>query len=363
MIESGKRPRATLVGIAAILLAGATVVHAQDLRIGLAAPLSGSFAPLGKQMAEGARVAATAKNAALTTADDRCDAQGGAEAAQRFVDAKVQAAAGFLCFEALEAALPILNAHGIPVVVSGVAERTLAERRAASPLPVFRLSTGLDRETRATASFLGSLWRAQPFAVIDDGTMEGRERASRVLARLKEQQLQPVFTDTYRPGLDNQNALAARLKRAGASHVYVGGQRDDVAALGASAAALNIPLEIAGGGLLDAAPGATPLAPGTLMIAPLAPQDLPTAQAAVAALRKAGVLADAFAVTGYATAEVAADALAEAQKRKQPVTVMLRDLTFETALGTIKFGPDGMRADNPNRLQRFDGRRFVLADK
>jgi ABC-type branched-subunit amino acid transport system substrate-binding protein len=94
---------------------------------------------------------------------------------KRFVKENVRVATGFLCPEALEAALPVLAAVNIPVVASGVSEPTLTERRAPAPMAVFRLATSLDKETQATGSFLGSLWRAQPFAVIDDGTIEGRD--------------------------------------------------------------------------------------------------------------------------------------------------------------------------------------------
>ena len=336
--------------------------NATEIRIGMAVPLSGGFAPLGNQLIEGARVAASAKNAQLVVADDRCDAEGGKAAAETFIKENVQIVTGFLCSEALEAALPVLSQRNIPVIASGVSEQTLTEKRAATPFPVYRITTGLDKETRATGSFLASLWRSQPFAVIDDGTIEGRERAGQVLAHLKDQQLQPVFTDTYRPGLENQNALVARLRRAGATHVYVGGERDDIAAIGTSAVTLKYPLVIAGGSVLNAAPGAQPLSTETLMIAPLKPQDLSTAKTAVDAISQAGKLPEAYSVTGFASIELATSAISKAGEQKQPLIDILRDSSFETALGTIKFDGNGMRSDNPNRLQRYDGTHFITAD-
>ncbi len=358
-----KRYTAPLMSLAILLVACGHAAYAQTPRIGFASPLSGTFAPLGNQLAQGARAAAATKGIELAVSDDHCNAEGGKAAAERFVEQNVQIVGGFLCSEALEAALPILTARNIPVILSGISEPTLIERRASPPLATFRLTTGLDKETQAAASFLGSLWRAQPFAIIEDGTIEGRERAGRVLAQLKEQQLQPVFTDTYRPGLENQNALVARLKRAGASHVYVGGERDDIAAIAQSAARMNYPLVIAGGSLLDAAPGAYALAQGTLMTAPLKPQDLPTAKAAIEALNKTGDLVDAFTITGFATVEIAATTLTQAEEHKQPLVDILRNVAFETALGTIKFDGNGMRSDNPNRLQRYDGKSFIPVDK
>src|SRR5690606_24991328 len=85
VIELGKRPAAALTSIILSLLASPVLAQAADMRIGLAAPLSGTFAPLGNQLAEGARIAAATKGAELVISDDRCDAEGGREAAERFV--------------------------------------------------------------------------------------------------------------------------------------------------------------------------------------------------------------------------------------------------------------------------------------
>ncbi|MBV2143841.1 ABC transporter substrate-binding protein [Falsochrobactrum sp. TDYN1] len=354
---------ASFSALALLCLAIATPARSQDIRIGFAAPLSGGFALLGKQLGDGAQVAASVKNVSLTIADDQCNAEGGKAVAENFIREGVQIAAGFLCSEALEAALPVLNQNNIPVIASGISNLTLTERRSTAPMPIFHLTTGLEKEMHATGSFLASLWRSQPFAIIDDGTIEGRERAARLVAQLKEQQLQPVFTDTYRPGLENQNALVARLRRAGATHVYVGGERDDIAAIGASAHTLKYSLVIAGGSVLKAAPSPQPLSEGTLMIAPLNPQDLPTAKPAIDALRKADSLVGAYSITGYATVELAAEALKQAQEQNRTVQNILSDSSFETVLGTIKFDANGMRTDNPNRLQRYEGKHFIPADR
>ena len=360
-----KHLKLLLIALSACTMFGASAKAqntTNDIRIGFAAPLSGNFAALGSQLRDGATVAATVANAQLISADDRCDAEGGKLAAESFVQEKVQIATGFLCSEALEAALPLLAQNNIPVITSGVSEPTLTEKRTSPTMAVFRLTTSLDKETRATGSFLGSLWRAQPFAIIDDGTIEGRERAAHVLNSLKDQQLQPVFTDTYRPGLENQNALVSRLRRAGATHVYVGGERDDIAAIGASAQALKYPLTIAGGSVLNAAPGPQKLSDGTLMVAPLRAQDLSTAKPATDAISKAGILSEAYAVMGFATVELAAKAIKQSQEQQLSIIDILRNNSFETAIGTLKFDGNGNRTDNPNRLQRYDGTSFIPAD-
>ncbi|TIN12919.1 MAG: ABC transporter substrate-binding protein, partial [Mesorhizobium sp.] len=100
--------------LAALLWLGASV-HAETL-VGVAAPLSGPSAILGKQIEAGTALAADAEGVAVRTVDDACTADGGAAAARQFVDAKVNIVVGFLCTEAIEAALPILKDANIPVI-------------------------------------------------------------------------------------------------------------------------------------------------------------------------------------------------------------------------------------------------------
>ncbi len=80
-------------------------------------------------------------------------------------------------------------------------------------------------------------------------------------------------------------------------------------------------------------------------------------------MHQADKLADSYAIIGYASVEIADEAIKRADEQKQPIINLLRSGSFETALGTIKFDENGIRTDNPNRLQRFDGKRFILTDK
>ncbi|WP_425350297.1 ABC transporter substrate-binding protein [Phyllobacterium phragmitis] len=348
----------------ALSFPAASSAASADMRIGVAAPLSGSFALLGHQLTDGAHIATTmapaGKAATPIIVDDKCSAEGGAAAAETFIKAGVRIATGFLCIEALEAALPLLAEKNIPVLTPGIRERGLTERRAKEPLPVFRLIPPSHREAAAAGEILGRLWRDKPFAIIDDGTIRGRELALGVRIALEEKGLKPVFTDTYRPGLENQSALVSRLRRAGATQVFIGGERDDAAAVASAAAELDYPLEIAGDEALMAAPGATDLAPGTLMIATPEAETLPSAAPAVAAIHSTGKPAEGYAVPGYAMLQIAMQAVTAAEAEKQPVLTVLRSSrTFDTALGAISFDEKGERSDNPYRLLRYDGSHFV----
>ncbi|MEK1890287.1 MAG: branched-chain amino acid ABC transporter substrate-binding protein [Phyllobacterium sp.] len=343
-----------------------SVAHAED-RIGVIAPLSGPFARLGMQVVDGSTVAVkTAANGqaiSIITADDKCDAAGGEAAAKQMVQANVMIVVGFLCAESLEAALPILNQKGIPVITPGVRSRTLTERRAEQPFAVFRLAPSDQNEVTETGDILAELWHSTPFAIIDDGTIFGRELASGVRARLEEKGLKPVFADTYRPGLDNQNALVGRLKRAGATQIFVGGERDDVAAIGRSATALAYPLVIVSGEALGEVGNGSDLAVGTLMIAPREAEKLDSARNAKNAVELAGKVPEGYVITAYAATEIALQALAAAQSQAGSLSELLHRNAFETALGLIQFDPLGERIADTYRVQKFDGNQFVLEAK
>jgi branched-chain amino acid transport system substrate-binding protein len=69
---------------AALALAGAG--NAQEMRIGVAAPLSGASELLGLQVKAGAQAAASQEGTTLAIMDDACSAEGGADAARHFVE-------------------------------------------------------------------------------------------------------------------------------------------------------------------------------------------------------------------------------------------------------------------------------------
>ncbi len=84
----------------------------------------------------------------------------------------------------------------------------------------------------------------EPFAIVDDGTIYGRELAESFRLAAEQAGLKPVFVDTFRPQMDNQIGLIGRLRKAGATHVFVGGDRDDIAIMARDAAELAADLTL-----------------------------------------------------------------------------------------------------------------------
>ena len=348
-------PTAT-AALTALFLAGKA--SAAALLVGVAAPLSGPSAILGKQVEAGAGLAATAAGAEVKMVDDSCSAEGGTAAANAFVAAKVEVVVGFLCTEAIEAALPILKDADIPVITVGVRTTSLTDRREKTGWPVYRLGPRGDDERNAAAGILTRLWRTKLFAIVDDGTIYGRELAETFRAAAEQAALKPVFVDTFRPELDNQIGLIGRLKKAGATHVFAGGDGDDIAIMARDAEKLEAGMVFAGGEALRAPPGDVPYAQGTLMIAE--PEWAEVADRKVLdAFAAKKIIPEGYALPAYAAVEVANAAVAAAESAGGTLAKALTGREFATAIGPVRFDEKGDLSKTPYRVYRFDGTRFV----
>ena len=329
--------------------------------IGLAAPLTGPSGLLGAQIKTGAEAAVGKTGAALVVADDQCSAEGGASAARSFIEARVGIVTGFLCTEAIEAALPLLKDAGIATIATGVRTNALTDRRTKTGWLVARLAPRADAETQAASDILGERWRGEHFAIVDDGTIYSRELAEGFRAAIERKGLKAVLVDTFRPQLDNQIGLLGRLRRAGATHVFVAGDRADIAVMGRDAAGLAYPLTIAGGEVLRAAGEDLDLADGTLMIGLPEWADIAD-PATVAQMRETGIEPQGYVLPAFASVEVAAEALKRAAANGTSPIDAIRGEEFQTVLGTIGFSGAGDRTDNPYRLFRHVGGKFEVVE-
>lgn len=330
---AGRRLRQLLCA-GVVALSPAPAALAQDgITIGISAPLSEYFSIIGDQVETGARAASeSAESGRLIFFDDACEADGGARTAEEMVDANVRIAIGYPCIEAFDAAMPILAEQGIPLILLGVQSEAITVDRHKGNWPVLRLAPKSADEADAIADYMKQAWRGDNFAIIDDGTLYGRQLAEAVRFRLEEDNLEPVFTDTYRPQLDNQVALVRRLQKAGASHVFVGGDASDAAIIGANAAEVGVPLTLAGGSAFLAPASAGRLAEGTILTA------LPAFETSDDVTAHVG---NGYLVPARAAVEIA---LAIFEGKDEEDGFYFGDLlgrTFETVLGPIRFDGNG----------------------
>jgi branched-chain amino acid transport system substrate-binding protein len=345
--------------IAAFLAAFAGCGSAYAAVIGVVAPRSGPYALLGTQVIEGARAAAEAAGDQVVEIEESCEESGGAAVARSLTQAKASAAIGFLCVETLTTALPLLKTAQIPAITVSVRSKILMEDTLRNGWPFFRMAPAEGAEADKIAETILAIWKAEPIALIEDGTIYGRELTSAAREKLEAGGITPVFTDTFRPGQEQQVALVRRLAKAGASHVFLGGDRNDIAIIARDAAAENIPLVLMGGDTMRAANRPVPLREGVLAVTLPDYAALPEAASATAVLRSRNIEPEGYVLPAYAAMELAHQAIVQANAQSQKPTDALGLGSFNTAIGSVAFGQDHELKENPFRLLEWRGTDFM----
>lgn len=352
-----KTPCRSMLLVASLFAAGAA--HADGINIGLVAPQDGNFASLGAQMAAGANYQAKADKNTITPISEPCSEGSGQAVADALIKAKVQVAIGFLCSETLEGALPALKDAGIPAITVSVRSHILMEDALKNGWPFFRLGPADADEARKITGVILQNWPADPIALVDDGTIHGRELVDAVRTGLDDNGLKPVFNDTLRPGQDQQIALVRRLKKAGATRVLVGGDRSDIAIIARDAAAEKIPLQILGGDAMRATDQPVPLAEGVQAVAIPTYSDLSPAQSADQALRAGNIEPEGYVLPTAAAALIAGQAAQAAIAAKAPAATSLIGTTWQTPVGPVTFGANHELTENPYRLLEWRNHQFL----
>lgn len=157
------------------------------VRLGHAAPLTGPQAHIGKDNENGARLAVEDANAAklklgdrelrfeLIGEDDQADPKQGNLVAQRFVDAKVNAAIGHLNSGTTIPASKIYADAGIPQVSPSATNPAYTNQGFKT---AFRVMANDEQQGRVLGEYAAKSLKAKTVAIIDDKTAYGEGLAS-----------------------------------------------------------------------------------------------------------------------------------------------------------------------------------------
>ncbi|WP_306838155.1 branched-chain amino acid ABC transporter substrate-binding protein [Neorhizobium huautlense] len=344
--------KAPILAVAGLLLVSAGTTMAAT--IGVVAPQSGPYAGLGAQVLEGARAAAAKSGDRLVEINESCEQGAGKAITERLRAEKAIAAIGFLCVETLSEALPDLKDARIAAITLSVRSKILMEDAQRYQWPFFRMAPADGDEGEKLAEVMLTQWQNRPIALVEDGTIYGRDLASVIRQKLEAGGIKPVFTDTYRPGQEQQLALVRRLAKAGATHVFVGGDRNDTATIARDAAADSINLTVIGGDALKSANRPIPLLDGVLAVTLPDYATLPEAQTVVGEFRERGAEPDGYALPAYAAVEIVRQGAAEGA-----VIDHLAGQSFSTVIGPIGFGTDHELQANPLELLEWRDNNFL----
>ncbi len=227
-MRSIKLPR-RVVGIGAIAAACALSLTLSGcdsvpsvIKIGVAQPLSGPLAALGKDMSNGVKLAIDEINKQglkvngktvtleMVAVDDKANADEGKKVAQQLVDAGVVAVIGHLNSGVSIAAAPIYAEKGI----AQLAISTNPKYTELGLPTTLRLVANDNLQARAIGSFAAANINGTKYAVVDDGTPYGKGLADAAAAQLKGKK-----TITIRQSFDDKTTafgpLADKIKADG----------------------------------------------------------------------------------------------------------------------------------------------------
>ena len=193
----------------------------QEIKIGVAQPLSGPLAEQGTDMLNGAKLAVQELNAQQLTvrgrklvfkiveADDQASEEAGIQAANSLVKAGAVAVIGHLNSGVSMAAAPVYASGNIPQL----AISTKPQYTQMGLATTFRLVANDLLQARALAAFVASLPQLHNYALVDDGTSYGKSLADNVEAGLTTHQKKPLLRQSLDDTrTDFQPLIAAMVK-------------------------------------------------------------------------------------------------------------------------------------------------------
>jgi branched-chain amino acid transport system substrate-binding protein len=191
-----------------------------SIKIGVAQPLSGPLAALGKDLLNGVQLAVNELNKAnfsiegkrvtleVMSVDDKADAATGKAVAQQLVDAGVVAVVGHLNSGVSIETAPIYAAAGI----AQIAISTNPKFTQLGHETTFRMVANDNLQARAIGSFASSQFGEVRFAALDDGTPYGKGLTDGAVEQLKAEKREVVLRQSFDDKTVAFDELAAKIK-------------------------------------------------------------------------------------------------------------------------------------------------------
>lgn len=338
---------------AGLLLAGLIIapVTAQ-VKIGVAGPMTGSFAPYGAQMAAGAAQAANTINARgglngerleLVVLDDLSDPTRAEVIARSLVEQGVSAVIGHFTTGASNAAAAIYEDAGVVMISPASTDPTLTERGLWN---VFRVVPRDDHQADVAGRHLATEFGEGRIGIVHDKSAYGKGLADRARQVMNDLGATDVIYTGIDVGESSYASLVARLREANLDVVYFGGLHAEAGIILRQMRETGINATfIAGDGILS--PSFVTLAgeaaEGALMTAALEFGTDENGQALMSALDEAGLESGRYALNTFIALRSIEEAarIAASNDPRLIADTMRAGTILDTELGPISFDAKG----------------------
>ncbi|WP_309114345.1 branched-chain amino acid ABC transporter substrate-binding protein [Saccharothrix sp.] len=194
------------------------------IRIGMAVPLSGSSAPIGPNMKNGAQLAVDEINAQggllgreleLDVEDEACDATSAVAAANKLVSAGAVISVGGYCSSATLPTLPVFDKADIPMIIPAANSEQLVQQKLRS---VFLINPTGAQQSEAAIQFIRKR-QARTVAVLDDNTSYSTDIAKRTTELAKQAGI-TVTNTSVTPGESDYGSTVTKVLSGNPDFVY-----------------------------------------------------------------------------------------------------------------------------------------------
>ena len=277
-----------LVAALGLALGGGAAQSAETVKIGLMAPLTGSWASEGQGMKNIVALLAEQQNAKggvlgkpieVITEDDGGDPRTASLAAQRLTTKGVVAVVGTYGSSVTEASQAIYDEAKIPQIANGSTAIRLTEKGFKH---FFRTAPRDDEQGRMAAQTIGKLG-FKKVAILHDSTSYAKGLADEANALLKKQGVDVVFFDALTPKESDYTAILTKLKGANPDVVLFTGYYPEAGQLLRQKKGMNWKTPFIGGDATNNADlvkiAGKEAAEGFYFLSPPQPQDLDTPEA------------------------------------------------------------------------------------
>jgi len=347
--------RATIVGAALplALIGGLSATRAEDIKIAVVGPMTGSNANVGDQVKRGAELAAKDINATggvlggkivLSIEDDVCDPKQAVSVANRVVGEQIKLVDGHVCSGASIPASAVYADSGVLMMSPATVNSKLTDEAFAKGwTTIMRLYARDDAQGDLIGSWLAKTYAGKKIAFVHDKSAYGRGLADRVRARMNADGVKEILFEGINPGEKDYAAIIAKLKAAHADVVYYGGYPTEGGLIARQSADQGYKFQLVGTSGFVAPEFwsiAGPAGEGTLFPFPADPKLFSSAKRVVEEFQATGYAPEGFTLFSYAAVQALAEgvkragkvdavAIAQALRTGKPVDTIFGPLAFD----------------------------------
>ena len=354
---------------------------AKTVKIGVAGPFTGAYAMFGKQLWEGATLAAQNINTAggingrkieLVKGDDACEPKQAVAVANKFVEQdKVDAVVGHFCSSSTIPASRIYNdARTIMITPASTNPKVTGMNY---PM-VFRTCGRDDQQGIVAAEFIAKRLKAKRVAIIHDKDTYGQGLADETRKNLKKAKITEVLYEGLTRGEKDFSALVTKIKAKRADTVFFGGIHAEAGLLVKQMRQQGLKAHfVSGDGIVSddfvVVAGGAKFVNGVYMTFSRDPRNEPAGAKVVATFRKKGFEPEGYTLYAYAAMQALVASMQKNKAKKgkmhnsMALAKWLKKNTVATVLGKKKWDRNGDLTSADYIIYKWDskGKYQVLA--